>query len=167
MKLESLFKSENNKLFFLDGKELPVLGSLVMEGGECVLPGLCKGEDGSKAIRINVPWSLVGMDEENYNEEFLASFRDFLKDFEERKLFAFLVPIADVVPSSHEEKEMFVQSMKHCARRIKDCASVIGFAIPDEVDSEYFVEELSHKHKQYLYFSKNEDLLKDNCIVRF
>lgn len=167
MKLQPLFKSEDNKLYFLDGKELPVSGALEMEGKDCILSGLCQGEDGSKAIRINLPWSLVGMDEESYNEEFLASFRDFLKDFEDRKLFVFLVPVADVNPSTPEEKENFVQSMKHSARRIKDCASVIGYAIPNEVDPEYFIEELSAKHKQYLYFSANESLLKDNCIVRF
>lgn len=167
MKLEPLFKAENNSLYFLDGKPLPVSGATEMDAKDCISAGLCQSEDGSKAVRINLPWSLVGMDEESYNEEFLASFRDFLKDFEERKLYAFIVPVADVNPESPEQKENLTLSMKHTARRIKDCASVIGFAVPEEADFDYFIEELSAKHKQYIFFSGNEKRVVDNCIVRF
>ena len=55
-------------------------------------------------------------------------------------------------------------------RIFKDCVSVVGFSIPsafDESDAKAFVEELSEKHSQYVFFSNNKALLTDEKIVKF
>ena len=102
------------------------------------------------------------------NEEFLADLRDQFKSMEENDTYGFVVPVCDAECGSAEEKENFVASMKHCARRIKDCENIIGFAIPAEADVDFFMEELSAKHKHYIYFTKDEKIAEKNeSIVKF
>lgn len=166
MKLEPLFKSENNSLYFLDGTPVDVQNSISVAAAE--IATLLKGDGASsKPFMVTVPWTLVGMAEDSYNEEFLAVFRDLLKALEETKNFAFIVPQADSPVDTDAKKEQLVASFKHCARRIKDCVSVIGFAVPDEADPSFFIEELSHKHAQYVFFSRNDSVLADGAVVRY
>jgi len=164
MKLEARFTSRDNSLFKLDGTEVPVSNADVVPCAECV-PDSAPSEGGP--FFVKVPWTQVGLDEEHYNEEFLAIFRDWLKVLEERSLYAVVVPEADSDTSTQAKKEDLTASMKHCARRIKDCASVIGFAIPDETDPAFFKEELGAKHAQYIFFSKNPAVLSDGSVVRY
>ena len=168
MKLEKQFLSKDNKLYLLDGTECPVLNIPVLSGN------LCINEDYARSVNsfscIELGWTQVGCDEESYNEEFLAGFRDFLKVLDEKKQFVFIVPVADKVPATAEEKEAFVASMKHCARRVKDCASVVGFAVPSEetgVDSSFFMSELSAKHAHYIFFSRDSKVLSDSSVVKY
>lgn len=142
MKIEAKFYSENNSLYFLDGAKAD-LGS---------------GKIGSFPVK----WTEVGLDEDSYNEEFLANLRDQFKAMEDSGTYGFVVPVCDSECVTEVQKESLVASMKHCARRIKDCENIIGFAVPDECDGAFFMEELSAKHKHYVYFSKNENLLKSN-----
>lgn len=162
MKLEKKFKVEDGKLLFLDGRELAVCKDRV-EAKDCN-SRLAAAADSAKLLVINLPWTQVGLDEENYNEEFLAAFRDFLKELEDRSVYAAIVPVADKLPGTGEE-EAFVQSFKHCARRIKDCVSVAGFAVPQQADSDYFMAELSQKHEQYVFFSTDKEHLQNSKIV--
>ncbi len=131
MKLERLFEVKNSKLFSVDGKEKSVSPELV------------------KAVK----WSDVEGECEAYNEDFLAKLRDELKSLEEKNQFVFVEPVFD----KDAPVEQFVAAMKHTARRIKDCASVIGFAIPQQVEGEkdFYISELSQKHAHYCFFSKN------------
>ena len=51
--------------------------------------------------------------------------------------------------------------MCHTARRIKDCADVIGFALPDaltESKATAFIDAMSAKHAHYVYFSNRHAL---------
>ena len=173
MKLDALFKSQNNTLVTLDGKEVAVAGCPVLSGEICAASG-CSGTGeyaadkccGSGTVcAVEVPWSLVGTEEGGYNEEFLAGLRDWLKVLEEKHLFAFIVPVAGKVLST-EESAVFTASMKHCARRIKDCVSVVGFEVPLEADAFSFEAELREKHGQYIFFSASPKLLEDGSIVR-
>ncbi|WP_407398236.1 hypothetical protein [Treponema sp.] len=142
MKLEAKFYSEANQLYFLDGS---------------------KAELGSDRIKAyTVKWTSVGLDEDSYNEEFLAGLREQFKLMEENGSYGYVVPACDSACESEAQKEAFVASMKHCARRIKDCENIIGFAIPSEVDSGFFMEELSAKHKHYIYFTQNAELADSN-----
>ena len=167
MKLDPLFKSQSNKLYFLDGRQADALKSISLSACDCVNPKNYDGKTDS-LLAIKIPWSLTGMDEESYNEEFLSSLRDFLKGLEEYKVYAFIVPFADVTCESESQKEDFTASMKHCARRIKDCSSIIGFAIPEEVSPSFFMEELKAKHGHYIFFSRNQELLlSDPEIVKY
>lgn len=148
MKIEAKFYSEKNELYFLDGS---------------------KAELNSDKIKAYVvKWTEVGLDEDSYNEEFLANLRDKFKVMEDNGTYGFVVPECDSACDSEVQKEAFVASMKHCARRIKDCENIIGFAVPSEADSSFFMEELSAKHKHYIYFTKNSELSESNeKIVRY
>ncbi len=163
MKLEKRFSSSNNKLYFLDGKEVSIAKDNVLNATDCV-DAANVPDNVFDIYMINTQWSLVGTDESSYNEEFLASFRDYLKALEEKGGWAVIVPVADKTVSE-ADKEQFVQSFKHCARRIKDCISVAGFAVPAEADSSYFMEELSAKHAHYVFFSSDKALLSNPEIV--
>ena len=79
------------------------------------------------------PWKKIEIDDGNYNEEILAKLRDFLKKLEDAGLFAFVVPQAQKSFSDAEEADSFIKAMVHAARRIKDCTSVLGFAVASEL----------------------------------
>ena len=105
MKLERLFEVKESKLYKI-------------------------GEDGEyKANARAVKWSEVEGNPEEYNEEFLAKLRDELKLLEEKNEFVFIEAVFD----KDADYEQFTAAMKHTARRIKDCVSVIGFSIPNEL----------------------------------
>ena len=129
MKLERLFKVENNKLCTLSGDAVSLEG---------------------KAFPVK--WSDVEAGAEEYNEDFLAKLRDDLKSLEKKGEFVFIEPVFD----KSADYEQFTAAMKHCARRIKDCVSVIGFAIPSEIFEQraFYIEELSAKHAHYCFFCK-------------
>lgn len=144
MKLERLFEVKKSKLFKVSGEEFPV---------------------SSKNIK-SVKWNEVEGAPEEYNEEFLAQLRDELKSLEEKEEFVFIEPVFDKTGLNENSIEQFTAAMKHTARRIKDCISVIGFAIPAEVETkkDFYIAELSQKHQQYCFFSKN---LQEDSIVRY
>ncbi|MBQ2529676.1 MAG: hypothetical protein II547_05425 [Treponema sp.] len=156
MKLEAQFKSADNRLYFLDGRELAVDSSVKDVNHE-------KGG----LVFIDMPWEKVGLEEDSYNEEFLASMRDMLKKMEGESSYAVIVPVAEKIPETDAQKEAFIASMKHSARRIKDAKSVVGYAIPDYIDSNAFIDAFKAKHGHYIYFSSNDDVLKDSSIVRY
>lgn len=160
MKLEAQFKSVNNRLCFLDGRE-PSIDS----EKKCSLEGGSFAKD--EVFFVDMPWESVGMDEDSYNEEFLASMRDMLKGMEESSAYAVIVPVASKIPETLVEQETFIASMKHSARRIKDCKSVVGYVVPDFVNADTFMEELKAKHGHYVFFSKNPDVLKDSSVAQF
>ncbi len=159
MKLEPLFRSADNRLYFLDGREMPV------DAGKKSFPENVSCEKDS-LVFVDMPWETVGKDEESYNEEFLARMRDFLKKMEDIPSYAVIFPTAESIPQSAAEKEAFVASMKHSARRIKDAKSVVGYAIPGYIDAETFVSEFSGKHSHYIYFSHEDSVLENPSIVR-
>lgn len=159
MKLEPLFRSADNRLYFLDGREMPV------DAGKKSFPENVSCEKDS-LVFVDMPWETVGKDEESYNEEFLAQMRDFLKKMEDDSAFAVIVPCAEKIPGTSAEKEDFVASMKHSARRIKDAKSVVGYAIPAYIDAQAFIEEFRPKHAHYIYFSGEDSVLADSSIVR-
>ncbi len=164
MKLEKRFCVEDNRLYFIEGKrELP-LSSERLSAIACAESGKLPA-DLSCLLLLELPWTQVGCDESSYNEEFLASFRDFLKALEEKGGYAAIIPLADRKLEAGEG-EALTASFKHCARRIKDCASVAGFAVPEGLDADFFMEELSAKHEQYVFFSAVPKLLENSKIVK-
>jgi hypothetical protein len=131
MKLEKLFDVKDGKLYTMAGERVSLEG---------------------KAFPVK--WSDVEEGEGEYSENFLANLREQLKALEEKGEFVFIEPVFDKSASP----EQFTAAMKHCARRIKDCVSVIGFSIPEEVldlrDS--YIEEMSAKHAHYCFFCKKD-----------
>lgn len=144
MKLERLFEVKKSKLFKISGEEFFLTAKNVK----------------------SVKWSEVEGAPEEYNEDFLAKLRDELKSLEEKNEFVFIEPLFDKSAGEKINVEQFTAAMKHTARRIKDCVSVIGFAIPAEIESEkdFYIAEISQKHQQYCFFSKN---LQEDSIVRY
>ncbi len=162
MKIQAEFSAKNNKLYKLsDGSEVS-LESVV--NADSPFDAGTKFEQG-KIHCVNLPWKLVEPAPESYNEEFLAGLRDFLKNLEENSTYAIIVP--ETEPSA-TLSENFTAAMKHSARRIKDCKSVIGFAIPkamcenaekDGISAiNNYIEELSVKHEHYVFFAKTDDI---------
>ena len=106
-----------------------------------------------------------------YNEA--GNIEKVVKDFKKE------LPDADTV-------QTYIDAMVHCARRIKDCTSVIGFAIPAELiakDSDFgpdsyaqwFINEMNVKHGHYVYFAdsavieanKLENALTESCLIAY
>lgn len=143
MKLERLFEVKDSKLFKISGEEVKIQPQMIK----------------------SVKWSDVEGDPEVYNEEFLAKLREELKALEEKNEFVLIEPVFD----KSADYEQFTAAMKHTARRIKDCVSVIGFSIPEEIltntneNKDYYIEEMSAKHAQYCFFCKKA--LSDSVVL--
>ena len=148
MKLDPLFTIKNNKLY------------KISDDSEVALDSLKK---------IELPWSKLELEPEHYNEELLAKLRDDLKGMEETGDFAIIVPVTDrKIAAANEDYDetAYIAACNHGARRIKDCTSVVGFEIPAEIeDQEDFVDTLSKKHSQYIYFTKVENKMEDRIIA--
>ena len=145
MKLDPIFTVKNKKLYKIaDGSEV----------------------DTSTLKRIDIPWSTVELEDEAYNEEYLASLRDQLKAMEEAGTFAVLVPVVDKALETPEQEELFINTYNHTARRVKDCTSVAGLELPSQLkDKQAFMDTLAIKHAQYVYFTKAENPLSDDIVV--
>ena len=126
MKFEAKFKAEKNKLYTLDGTPVAAEGCRIITAR----PGVALDLNDGEFAGLCVNWNDAGRDEDSYNEEFLAGLRDQLKELEERHIFVFIIPVADSNEPGSAEEDAFIASFKHCARRIKDCECVAGFAVP-------------------------------------
>ena len=145
MKLEPVFFVKENKLYKIDDNS-PFAAEQLQ--------------------KIEILWSKVELEDEIYNEEFLASLRDDLKSLEVQGKFAVLVPIIDKPLENAEQIESFTNACNHTARRVKDCISVAGFEIPAQItDFQDFIEVLSKKHAQYVYFSHNKEISDSSIVV--
>ena len=145
MKLDPIFTVKNKKLYKIaDNSEV----------------------DTSTLKRIDIPWSTVELEDEAYNEEYLASLREQLKAMETSESFAVLVPVVDKPLETPEDEELFINAYNHTARRVKDCTSVAGLElVPQLKDKQAFMDTLSIKHAQYIYFTKAENPLSDDIVV--
>ena len=145
MKLDPIFTVKNKKLYKIaDNSEV----------------------DTSTLKRIDMPWSTVELEDEAYNEEYLAGLRDQLKAMEEAGTFAVLVPVVDKALETPEQEELFINAYNHTARRVKDCTSVAGLELPSQLkDKQAFMDTLAIKHAQYVYFTKAENPLSDDIVV--
>jgi hypothetical protein len=145
MKLDPIFTVKNKKLYKIaDGSEV----------------------DTASLKRIDIPWSTVELEDEAYNEEYLAGLRDQLKAMEEAGTFAVLVPVVDKALETPEQEELFINAYNHTARRVKDCTSVAGLELPSQLkDKQAFMDTLAIKHAQYVYFTKAENPLSDDIVV--
>ena len=101
MKLEKRFCVKDNRLYYIEeNKELEISGTR-LSASACAGGGI-PPTDLSRLLLIDLPWTQVGCDESSYNEEFLASFRDFLKALEEKGGYAAIIPLADRQPAAGE-----------------------------------------------------------------
>ena len=153
MKLDPIFTVKENKLYKISDNS---------------------AVDTESLKKIEIKWSQVELAEESYNEEYLAQLREELKALDEAGTFAVLVPVVDKPLDSAEQIEAFINTYNHTARRVKDCVSVAGFVLPEEITTKGFsegtpaadfMETLAIKHAQYVYFSKNSDSPENIAII--
>lgn len=164
MKIEARYISKNNKLCMLSGEETNlkvfIIDSLSIENA--VPTEVADSPKDCVLCKVLIDYKIIEPEKEAYNESFLATLRDFLKVLEEKNIDAVIVPC---VSSLDEQTVMdFTACMKHTARRIKDCKTVIGFELPkalcETTKPGYFIEQISEKHEQYLYFVNAENMEK-------
>lgn len=153
MKLEPLFTVKENKLYKIEDNSVVNLTSLKF---------------------IDIPWTTVELQDEAYNEEYLAQLRDELKALEAMKKFAVLSPVVDKPFETPEQIELYINAFNHTARRVKDCVSVVGFTLPQAVCAQGFepdspasdfMETLAIKHAQYVYFAKTNNAPADKVVI--
>ena len=159
MKLEPLFTVKNNELYKIADNSKVELKSEALN--QIHADKLVFTDD--SFCKVLIPWSKVELDEEVYNEEFLAALRDFLKLYDEKNHFVIIKPIVDKDLSTPEAVELFINAFNHTARRIKDCVSVAGIELPPQLiekgfapatPAADFMEKLAIKHQQYVYFAE-------------
>lgn len=149
MKLDPLFTVKENKLYKIEDGSAVELSELKF---------------------IDIAWSTVELQDEVYNEEYLAQLRDELKALEAMGKFAVLCPVIDKPFETAEQIELYINAFNHTARRVKDCVSVVGFSLPEEVCTRGFepgtpagdfMDTLAIKHAQYVYFAKIDNAPAD------
>lgn len=166
MKLEPLFEVKQNELFTVQGTKVE-LNLKAINDIKTEIPS-----DKNFIYNIVIERTAVETEPECYNEEYLASLRDFLKKLEEDGMFAIL----NIVPGNDkggilikenaadsEEAAAYIACINHTARRVKDCVSVAGiwidsdFAAVDGADKVMLLEdELLKKHAQYVFFASDK-----------
>ena len=156
MKLAAIFTVKNNELFRISDDTKINLDNITEISSESL------NFTGSSFCKIAIPWSKVELDEEVYNEEFLAALRDYLKILDDKNQYAVIKPVIDKELNTPEQIECCINAFNHTARRIKDCISVAGFELTDKfltagfdeaAPSTSFMETLAIKHAQYVYFA--------------
>ncbi len=163
MKFDPIVKVQQNRLFKIsDGAEIPLENPVVVSGAECSAAAVPAKD---AFCLVTVAWRDVEFSEGGYNEEYLAALREFLKKCEESGAFCAVVPAVAKALEDADEAESFIAAMVHAARRIKDCTSVLGFAIAPELlakdtdfgansYTQWFINEMNVKHSHYVYFAQ-------------
>lgn len=157
MKLEPLFFIKQNNLYKIQTQEKVELSNFQTVSYQEFTQNPLSNE----FVKIDINWSAIELDDEVYNEELLAQLRDNLKKLDENNHFAIINPIADKQISSYDDADLFINACNHMARRIKDCESVIGLELPDQIFAQEaaadFMDTLSKKHANYVFFANNSN----------
>ncbi len=167
MKLDPLFTAKNNELYKIsDGSKIDLSQIKEIDGNNLVYTN-------SLFCKISIPWSKVELEDELYNEEFLANLRDYLKILDDKNQFAIIKPLIDKSLENQEQLELFINAFNHTARRTKDCISLVGMELPPELLSKgfgsdspslQFMEKLEIKHAQFVYFA-DKKIISEQKIV--
>ena len=165
MKLEPLFFIKQNNLYKIQTQEKVELSNFQTVSYQEFTQNPLSNE----FVKIDINWSTIELDDEVYNEELLAQLRDNLKKLDENNHFAIINPIADKQISSYDDADLFINACNHMARRIKDCESVIGLELPDQIFAQDaaadFMDTLSKKHANYVFFANNSNESKVKQLV--
>ena len=157
MKLEPLFFIKQNNLYKIQTQEKVELSNFQNVSYQ----EFTQNPLANEFVKIDINWSAIELDDEVYNEELLAQLRDNLKKLDEKNHFAIINPIADKQISSYDDADLFINACNHMARRIKDCESVIGLELPDQIFAQDaaadFMDTLSKKHANYVFFANNSN----------
>lgn len=178
MKFEPLVKVQENKLFKIsDNSEVTTENLNIVQLSDNIKDEKLPPENVLSAVVC--PWKKIELGEDNYNEELLAGLREYLKNLEEAGKFAFVVPQVQKSFGDADEADSFIKAMVHTARRIKDCTSVLGFAVAAELMekdagkkldenswSQWFIDEMNVKHGHYVYFAGKANVKKYGLVAK-
>ena len=157
MKLEPLFFIKQNNLYKIQTQEKVELSNFQTVSYQ----EFTQNPLSNDFVKIDINWSSIELEDEVYNEELLAQLRDNLKKLDENNHFAIINPIADKQISSYDDADLFINACNHMARRVKDCESVIGLELPDQIFAQEaaadFMDTLSKKHANYVFFTNNSN----------
>jgi hypothetical protein len=157
MKLEPLFFIKQNNLYKIQTQEKVELSNFQNVSYQEFTQNPLSNE----FVKIDINWSSIELEDEVYNEELLAQLRDNLKKLDENNHFVIINPIVDKQISSYDDADLFINACNHMARRIKDCESVIGLELPDQIFAQEaaadFMDTLSKKHANYVFFANNSN----------
>lgn len=176
MKFDPLVKVENEKLVNIaDGKEISteikVFDVKEVIENSASYEAYVSGAEKFTLIGVKLNQNQAELSPETPDEELLARLRDQLKKLEEKQIYSVIIAVRDEEISDAEAGEVFINSMVHAARRIKDCESVAGFsiaarllekdkgsAIDENSWTMWFMNDMNKKHGHYVYFASSEDL---------
>lgn len=150
MKVKPLFSYNEGFLIDAGGNALSVAPAQMRVGDLSAF-----SEDDIAALSaegINLALLRIALDTiapapDSFNEAALARLREILKAAEEKRIGAVL--------SIEPANELFISAAEHAARRLKDCAALIGFAVPEGADREFLSElaaRFEKKHPTLLFF---------------
>ena len=190
MKIESLFKVVDHKLFTtagqcvsVDGMSVFVIAFSEQKSPELVAAEIVNGQRRSslgKPVCVRISWKIVEMKDGLYDEAYLADLRTVLKLLENRSVSVIIEPFVEDGPAqlssdgscNEEAASRLTAAMRHVARRIKDCSSVVGFILPEEIASDKaasleYITELSRKHPQYVFFARDIGNIASDLVVLY
>lgn len=117
--------------------------------------------DRKNFLIVKIYHSQVEPESGQYNEAFLAGLRDFLKAAESQSVAAVISfsPGKEgeifAVPDSPEKQDDYIEAAAHTARRLKDCAGILGFLLPPGGGENFklkFAGRFSKKHPHFIFF---------------
>lgn len=126
--------------------------------------------DADFLVRVAVAFQTVMLADGGFDESFLANLRTFLKKLETTGGWA-VIAFAESAENRNDSGKnsapdanlcdsaiaaIAIAAISHTARRVKDCAAVIGVEIPEnfsDADITALKTELHRKHQHYFYFS--------------
>lgn len=156
MKVKPLFSYSEGSLGDAEGNALVAspaqlliddLSAGVAESDMAALAG-----KGANLILLRISLEKIALPPDSYNEAALARLREILKSAEEKRVAAVLSIEDD---SRGASPDLLVGAAEHSARRLKDCASLIGLAMPNWAGEGFLLElaaRLGRKHPTLLFF---------------
>lgn len=169
MKLEPFFTvKDNNLIRIADNQTVDISNLPVISSDKLVF-------NANPFFIITLPWSKIEIESELYNEEYLAQLRNFLKQFEEKKQYVIIKPIIDKTFETEEQIENFITTFNHTARRLKDCISLIGMELSENIlakglsqtsPAANFMETLAIKHAQFIYIANRKIIKEDSNNIQ-
>ena len=160
MKLsEKDYFAQDYKLATADGKKFESSAVLKLQSKEN-FESIEKAEKDKLCI-IEFDSAFAGTAPDEFDEAFLASFRESLKNLEGSGAVFMLKPLLAGAVSTEEDTENLNALFYHIARRVKDCACVAGFDLSaldaDVKRKASVIDALKKKHPEYVYSLKNKE----------
>lgn len=123
-------------------------------------------EKGVNMLLLRIELSKIAAQPGLFDEAILARLREVLKSAEKKRIGVVLsIDAENPVAAS----ELFISAAEHTARRVKDCAGLVGFAVPRGASAEFLSElgaRFEKKHPTLLFFLPPQEKSKEAQMGR-